>query len=73
MFETFIVGDNNRFAQVSALAVAELPGEAYNPLYIHGRPGLGKTYLMSFIQLGNRLLLHQICFADLPHVFRRTT
>jgi chromosomal replication initiator protein len=45
-FKSFVVGDDNHFAYASALAIAQSPGNSYNPLFLHGGSGLGKTHLL---------------------------
>ena len=53
-FDSFIVGDSNKFAYTTSMAVAEKPGKAYNPLFLYGKSGLGKTHLMHSI--GNYII-----------------
>ena len=48
-FEQFVIGGGNRFAHAASLAVGEMPAQAYNPLFLHGPPGLGKTHLLHAI------------------------
>ena len=62
-FENYIVGESNRLAKTSALLVAENPGKVYNPLFIYGKSGLGKTHLMHAI--GNYIVLTEVKFFKL--------
>lgn len=55
-FDTFVIGSSNKFAHSASVAVAESPGDTYNPLYLYGDAGLGKTHLMHSI--GHYILEH---------------
>jgi chromosomal replication initiator protein len=55
-FGQFVIGEGNHFAHAAALAVGELPGHSYNPLFLHGQPGMGKTHLLHAI--GNYVELY---------------
>ena len=69
-----MIGSGNRFAHASALAVAELPAQAYNPLFLHGPPGLGKTHLLHAIgnyvtQYGSGLRVRYATVEDFTNAF----
>jgi chromosomal replication initiator protein len=70
-FENFVVGPSNRFAHAAAMAIAEQPGGQYNPLFIYGGVGLGKTHILRAIELHCRYLHPhlQVIYATSEHFF----
>jgi chromosomal replication initiator protein len=73
-FDTFVVGENNRFAHAACVAVARTPGKAYNPLFIHGPTGLGKTHLLQaiaqdFLGRRKRARVEYLSSEDFANVF----
>ena len=80
-FENFMIGPSNKFAATSALAVAEQPGKMYNPLFIYGSSGLGKTHLMHsignyIVKNSNKRVLYITCdnfVSDFVDICRRNT
>ena len=80
-FENFMIGPSNKFAATSALAVAEQPGKMYNPLFIYGSSGLGKTHLMHsignyIIKNSNKKVLYITCdnfVSDFVDICRKNT
>jgi chromosomal replication initiator protein len=76
-FGQFVIGDGNRLAHAAALAVAEMPAHAYNPLFIYGPPGLGKTHLLHAIgnfvhEYGNGLRVRYATVEDFTSDFVRS-
>jgi chromosomal replication initiator protein len=74
MFETFVIGSSNRFAHAASVAVAESPAKAYNPLFIYGSSGLGKTHLLHAIghyatTLGNARLVRYVSTEEFTNDF----
>ena len=80
IFENFMIGPSNKFAAASALAVAEQPGKMYNPLFIYGSSGLGKTHLMHSIgnyitKNSNKKVLYITCdnfVSDFVNIYRKS-
>jgi chromosomal replication initiator protein len=63
-FETFIVGNSNRFAHAAALAVAKNPGGSYNPLFLYGGTGLGKTHLLHAVGQTQAVYHKRVCYVS---------